>query len=148
VSGRVRRVALVVLCALPLSGCGFVAAGQTSHQKPNNFVLYGHADVPLSTDEHRATGTVCTAPQSVRGIAVTTPVDVLSAGGTRLAHGSLGAGVVARTGNLASCDFPFQIRGVPGGAQTYQIAVGDRPAQTFLGSDLQHNTPAIITITP
>jgi hypothetical protein len=91
---------------------------------------------------------VCTAPDTVRDLAVTTSVDVLSPGGIRLGHGSLGAGVVARTGNLASCDFPFQIRNVPGGAQTYQIVVGNRPAQTFLGSDLQHNTPAIITITP
>jgi hypothetical protein len=135
-----------ITAVVTLSGCGFIAAGQASHQKPNTFVLYGHVDVSLSASEHRATGTACMSPDTVAGIEVTTPVAVLSPGGATIAHGSLGAGVIARTGDAATCDFPFQIRDVPGGADSYQIAVGDRPAQVFPAAELQHNTPAVIAI--
>lgn len=144
---RALAAALVAAGALATaSGCGFIAAGQTSHEKPNTFVLYGHADVTLTAGDHRATGTTCVAPAGVTDVAVTTSVNVLSPGGVTLAHGSLGAGVIAHTGDAAMCDFPFQIRDVPGGADTYGIVIGARPAQSFAGSALQANTPAIIAI--
>jgi hypothetical protein len=139
----------VAAIALPaLGGCGFIAAGQDGHLKPDTFVLSGEADVALPTTDHRAVGTACTAPAGVTDLAVHTPVSVVGPGGAELARGALESGVLARNGDVTTCDFGFQIRGVPGGATSYGVAVGGRTPQMFDGESVRRNTPAIITISP
>lgn len=129
-----------------VSGCGFIAAGQKSVQKPNSFVLIGHADVPLPATNHAAVGTTCTAPASVAGIAVSTPVKVLDEQGIAIANGTLGSGILARTGDTTTCAFPFEIRAVPGSSNSYGVQIGDRPAQSFAAAQVRQNAPAVIAI--
>lgn len=136
--------ATVALAAV--SGCGFIAAGGKSIQKPDSFVLIGHADVPLPASDDAAVGTTCTAPASVPGIAASTPVKVLDEQGIAVANGTLGSGILARSGTITTCAFPFEIRAVPGSSNSYGVEVGDRPAQTFAASQVQQNAPAVITI--
>ncbi len=86
---------------------------------------------------------------------------VTDPGGHEIARGSLGAGIVARAatpapaaspatsaGTGAECDFPFEIRGVPGGVSSYGISVAGRAAQTFPAAALRQDQVAVITITP
>lgn len=136
--------AAVALAAV--SGCGFIAAGQKSVQKPNSFVLIGHADVPLPASDQAAVGTTCTAPAAVPGIAASTPVKVLDEQGIAIANGALGSGILARSGTATLCAFPFEIRAVPGSSNSYGVQVGDRPAQTFAAAQVRQNAPAVITI--
>jgi len=146
----IRRTAIalcLVLVAGAAAGCGFIAAGQKSISKPTTFVLLGHADVLLPASDHAAVGATCEAPGSITGVAENTPVKVLDAHGVAIANGLLGSGIVARSGNTATCAFPFQIPAVPGGSTTYQVVIGDRPAETFPASLLRQNAPAVITIT-
>jgi hypothetical protein len=83
----------------------------------------------------------------VRGIAASTPVKVLDEQGIAIANGSLGSGILARSGTTTTCAFPFEIRAVPGSSNSYGVKVGDRPAQTFAASQVRQNAPAVITIT-
>ncbi|HKD96230.1 MAG TPA: hypothetical protein VKB69_01390 [Micromonosporaceae bacterium] len=149
---RPNRVAalawLVAAVVLGAAGCGFIAAGRKSVQKPTSFVLIGHADVVLPAGDHRAVGVSCTAPSTVAGIGVRTPVRVYDDLGTQVGAGTLGAGLTGHTGSGLSCDFPFQIPGVPGGSQTYGIAVGNEPRQIFQAADVRQNAAAVLTITP
>jgi hypothetical protein len=143
----IRRTAGLAAAALgvaAVAGCGFLAASDKPLTKPNSFVLFGHADVALPADDHRAAGTACTTPDA--GVGVTTSVTVTDAGGAKIAHGSLGAGVIVHIGSTATCNFPFRIYGVPGGGTTYGVAVGDQAPVSFPGSDLTRNRAAVITV--
>ncbi len=144
---RLLAAASAAVALAAVSGCGFIAAGQKSVQKPDSFVLIGHADVALPASDDAAVGTTCTAPASVRGIAASTPVKVLDEQGIAIANGSLGSGILARSGTTTTCAFPFEIRAVPGSSNSYGVQVGDRPAQTFAASQVRQNAPAVITIT-
>lgn len=138
-------VAAVALSAV--SGCGFIAAGQKSVRKPDSFVLIGYADVPLPSTDRSPVGSTCTAPATITGIGPSTPVRVMDGQGVVVATGTLGTGILARTGSTATCAFPFQIRAVPGSSTSYGIEVGDRPVQTFAAAQVRQNTPAVVTIT-
>jgi hypothetical protein len=131
-----------------VAGCGFIAAGAKPIRKPDSFVLIGHADVALPASDQRATGVACQAPAGVPGVAKDTPVRVLNPAGATVARGVLGPGVVGHLGDVASCNFPFEIPGVPGGSTTYGVVIGSRPAQTFPAATLRQNAPAVITIAP
>lgn len=130
-----------------LAGCGFIAAGAKSHLKPNTFVLIGHATIALPKDDHRAAGTACEAPAAITDLGPLTVVKVLDPAGHTIAVGSLDAGTIDRDGPAATCDFAFQIRGVPGGVTSYGVTIGDRAPQSFQAIDLRRNTPAVVTIT-
>jgi hypothetical protein len=143
----VRRSAALIAAALAVAGaagCGFVSASDKPLRKPDAFVLFGHADVALPADDHRAAGTACTTPDA--GIGVTTPVTVTDAAGAKIAHGSLGPGVIAHSGSTVTCNFPFRIYGVPGDSTTYGVAVGPLAAVVFPATDLTRNRPAVITV--
>lgn len=144
-----RKILLPILIAAvaTLSGCGFIAAGQKSHSKPTAFVLIGHAAVVLASGDHRAAGTPCDASAGITDLGAGTPVKVIGASGDPIAYGTLGSGTVDRAGTTPTCDFPFQIRDVPGGSDTYGVAVGNRSAHSFPAADLRRNTAAVITIT-
>ena len=144
---RTAALAAATAALVALSGCGWIAAGGKPIRKPDTFVLIGHADVALPASDHRATGIACDAPAGVAGVAPQTPVKVLDAAGATIATGALGPGVVGHTGSAASCNFPFEIPGVPGGSATYGVVIGARPVQTFPAAALRQNAPAVVTIT-
>ena len=125
------------------AGCGFVGASGAPQTKPDAFVLRGHVTVPEPGDT-RADGAVCAA--TVPGIVAGAPVRISSPDGKPLATGSLGDGIIAHGGDGPSCDFPFQIAGVPGGVASYEIAVAGRPPQQFPAKDLRENAEAILRI--
>jgi hypothetical protein len=140
-----RFVGALLLVALGVSGCGFVHAAGAAPVKPDNFVLRGTVTVPAPAGDTRPVGVACAA--TVPGISAGTPVRVSDPNGRALGSGTLGDGVVTRDGDRASCDFPFQIRGVPGGVPSYDVTVGDRPPQSFPAKDLRENAEAIIRLT-
>ena len=130
-----------------LAGCGFVAAGNKSPSKPSAFVLNGHAAVTL-TATSQTVGSTCVSPTGATDVASNVAVTVTDSGGKKIAAGNLGTGVITSDSGVAACSFPFQIRGVPGGIETYGVAIGTRPAQIFPGDALRSSTPAVITIIP
>jgi hypothetical protein len=142
----VRRLLLPVLCAGVLSGCGFVHASDVSHTKPSGFVLRGHVTVPLSGSATASAGSACTAPAAAPDIVLGATVTVTDGAGRKLAVGSLGAGVLAAQAGRDNCEFPFQIPGVPGGVDTYRIAVARRAPQTFPATPLRQGETAILTV--
>src|SRR5437764_10957558 len=100
------------------AGCGWVAASSAPRTKPDTFILRGRVTVPIGAGDARPDAAACasTLPDVVAGA----PVRVNAPDGQLLATGSLGDGVVAAsTGSAHSCDFPFQIGGVPGGVDSY-----------------------------
>jgi len=127
-----------------LGGCGFVGASGAGHAKPDTFILRGHVTVAVPTGDTRPTGAACaaTVPDIVAGV----PVKVSGPDGHLLATGNLGDGVIAHTDSATSCEFPFQIAGVPGGVDSYDIAVGSH-SQRFPAKSLRENAAAILTIT-
>jgi hypothetical protein len=104
--------------------------------------------VALSGTDQRQAGAACAAPAAVPDIAGGALVKVSDPDGTEIAAGTLGAGIVARTSRGATCDFPFEIRAVPGGVTTYGISVAGRPAQLFPAKSLREDQAAVITISP
>jgi hypothetical protein len=136
-------LALVVL-ALGLAGCGFVGASGVSGTKPDAFLLRGRVTEPVPAGDPRPDGAVCaaTSPDIVAGA----PVRVTAPDGHLLATGALGDGVIARSGTASTCDFPFQIAGVPGGVASYDIAVGTRAPKRFPAKELRENATAIIPV--
>ena len=54
--------------------------------------------------------------------------------------------MVATSGGTPSCNFPFEIRAVPGGVATYSIAVGTQQPHDFPAADLREDKPAVITL--
>jgi hypothetical protein len=140
-----RALPLLLVVPLALTGCGFVGASGASHTKPDAFVLRGRVSVPVPAGDARPDGAACAA--TVPGIVAGTPVKVTGPDGHYLATGALGDGVIARGVNGSTCDFPFQIPGVAGGVDSYEVAVGTRPAQRFPAKGLRENAAAIIVVT-
>jgi hypothetical protein len=138
-------LALAAVAALGLAGCGWLGASGAPRSKPDAFVLRGHVAVLVSPTDPRPDGAACasTVPDIVAG----SPVRVTSPVGKVLGTGALGDGVFAHSANRPSCDFPFQVQGVAGGVDSYDITVGTRPPQRFDAKDLRENAAAIITIT-
>jgi hypothetical protein len=133
-------IALAALCAA-LSGCGWLRAGGVSHTKPSGFVLRGY--VTVAGAPAGQVGDPCRAPTA--GIIPNAPVRVTDPPDHTLATGALGAGVLA-DGSGYRCNFPFEIPGVPGGHQTYEISVDGRPAVSFPADELRQDKPAVITV--
>lgn len=144
---RILRLSLLGLLGLVLTvgvaGCGWLGASNAPRTKPDTFVLRGHVTVPVPAGDSRPDGAACasTLPDVVAGA----PVRVTDPNGHELATGSLGDGIIA-SGSTHSCDFPFQIAAVPGGVDSYDVAVGSRPAQRFAAKQLRENAAAIITL--
>jgi hypothetical protein len=142
---RIGRYAVLAITAATLSACGFVGASDKSSEKPNGFVLFGHAAVTLPTNDHRATGTPCTS--SVAGVSAGTAVRVTDPTGKVLGMTYLGDGVIGHDNNTPTCNFPFSINAVPGGVDSYGIVIGSRPTQQFAATTLRQNNAAVISIT-
>jgi hypothetical protein len=136
-------IALATLVA-GLAGCGFIGASGVSHTKPNGFVLHGHVAVPVPASDTRPDGAACAS--LVPGIVGGTRVVVSGPDGHELAGGVLGDGVIARTGAGASCDFPFQLPAVPGGVDSYDVAVAGH-ARRLPAKDLREGAAAVLTVT-
>ena len=69
--------------------------------------------------------------------------------GAALAIGALGSGVLAQdtaSADAYRCNFPFELRNVPGDRSEYVIVAGTRPAASFGGTDLRANKPAVIPV--
>ncbi len=133
-------MAVVLLVLAPLGGCGFVRAGNASHTKPNGFVLRGYVQVNGGV---AAAGGGCTAPASAADITAGTAVRVADPAGTQLAEGHLGAGVLDSAGH---CNFPFELRAVPGGPASYVVTVDGRPPRSFPAKELRADQPAVISV--
>jgi hypothetical protein len=145
----VRRIVLAVLigttAGAALSGCGWLRAGNVSHTKPSGFVLRGY--VTVAGAPSGTAGAPCRT-QSL-GVAANDPVLVTDPPGRTLATGVLGAGVLALDGpdsNTYRCNFPFEIPGVAGGHNSYEISIAGRPAVSFPAADLRRDKPAVITV--
>jgi hypothetical protein len=151
----VRRIVLAVLIGTAvgtaLSGCGWLRAGNVSHTKPSGFVLRGY--VTVAGAPSGTAGSPCQM-QSL-GVAANDPVLVTDPPGRTLATGVLGAGVLAPDspggpggpgGNVYRCNFPFEIPGVAGGHNSYEISIAGRPAVSFPATELRQDKPAVITV--
>jgi hypothetical protein len=139
---------VVPLAAALLAGCGFVGASNVSHTKPSGFVLRGRVTVPVAGSGPVADGTACTS--ALPGVAAGTTVLVSDPDGHALAHGELGGGVTTTAtpgSSAAGCDFPFQVRGVPGGVSRYAVSVAGRPPQTFDAAALREDQLAVLVLT-
>jgi hypothetical protein len=134
-------IAVVALCAV-LSGCGWLRAGGASHNKPSGFVLRGYVSVAGAPAGQP--GEPCQAPTA--GIAANAPVRVSDPPDHPLATGALGAGVLAADGSAYRCNFPFELPGVPGGHNTYEISVDNRQPVSFPAGELRQDKPAVITV--
>src|SRR5262249_24426829 len=110
---RACAAAVAALAIASASGCAFIEAGQKSVQKPNTFILLGHADVTLPASDRSTVGTTCIAPPQVHDIGPETPVTVRDGSGAKIAAGVLGTGIAARSGSTTTCAFPFQVSAVP-----------------------------------
>ena len=141
----VATVAIAAVNAVSLAGCGFVGANDKSSVKPNGFVLFGHAAVPLPTNDHRANGTSCVSP--IVGVAPGTSVKILDPTGRLLGTTYLGDGVIGRDTDGPTCNVPFSVDAIPGGVASYAVKIGTRSAQQFAATTLRENNPAVITIT-
>ena len=91
-------------------------------------------------------GSACQSPPDAADVRANTPVRVAGPDGRVLATGALGAGVLAQQSETYRCNFPFEIRAVPGGQNSYVITVGSRPPQPFAAMDLREDKPAVIMI--
>ena len=135
------------LTAALLSGCGFVGASNVSHVKPNGFVLRGRVTVPAAGAAPSVDGVSCAS--AVPDVAAGAPIVVSDVQGHELARGELGGGVTVAVpgGAGVTCDFPFQVRAVPGGVSRYGVSVAGRPAQSFEASALREDQQAVIVLT-
>jgi hypothetical protein len=143
----VRRILIAILAfgiALPLAGCGWLRAGNVSHTKPSGFVLRGYATASVAATSGTAAGGPCQAPQA--GVASNDEVLVTDPPDRTLATGMLGVGVLAVEGTAYKCNFPFEISGVPGGHQMYEISVAGRAAVTFPAEELRQDKPAVVPV--
>jgi hypothetical protein len=123
-----------------LAGCGFIGAGHVSHTKPDGFILHGYVRVAGSVAHGAGT---CTSPAGAADVRPGAPVLVSDPAGKALANGTLSPGTLDPGGN---CNFPFEIRAVPGGPGTYVITVGGRPPASFPATELRQNKPAVIEV--
>lgn len=136
----------VALLAGP-GGCGFADAGSRSPGKPDTVLVRGRVVVPLAGDT-RPAGAACAAPATVSEITSGAPVRITGDNGRAAGQGHLGVGVVSVSGAAHTCDFPFEVPGVPGGDRSVDISVAGRPGQHFALRDLTEDQPAVITVTP
>jgi hypothetical protein len=150
----VRRSPAVLLSAAAVlaavgsasAGCGFVGAHGVSDTKPNGFVLRGHVTTPVPAGDTRADGAACAAPTSLHDVEAGAAVKVLGPDGTVIGLGTLGSGVIAHADSTVTCDFPFEIRAVPGGVATYSITVAGQHPREFPAADLREDKPAVIPL--
>ena len=150
---NVRTIAAGTIAAglgILLAGCGFVGASQKSDVKPGGFVLIGRAEVTVAAPTTGpaaapTAGQPCVAPTAFADVAEHTQVTVTNSAGKTVATGALGSGLYVAADAGFVCEFPFAIRAVPDGSDTYDVAIGNRPDQTFQASALRDNTPAIIS---
>jgi hypothetical protein len=134
------------LGCLTLSACGFVGSGTGPNNKPDAFLMHGYVSVAIGDGTGAAPGTPCTTPAATADIRAGGPVRVADPEGHTLGAGQLGAGVSTVDGGKLRCNFPFEIRAVPGGVEQYVIGVGDRPPVSFPARELRENKPAVITV--
>ncbi len=127
-----------------LAGCGWLKAGNVSHTKPSGFVLRGYATAGIGAAPGTAAGGPCQAPRA--GVAPNDEVVVTDPPDHTLATGMLGVGVLAVDGTAYTCNFPFEISGVPGGHQTYEISIAGRAAMSFPAEELRQDKPAVIPV--
>jgi hypothetical protein len=132
--------------AFTLAGCGWLRAGSVSHTKPSGFVLRGYASAGVTMAPGTPLGGPCQAPRA--GVAPNDQVLVSDPPDRTLATGMLGVGVLALDGDAYKCNFPFEISGVPGGHQTYEISVAGGPAVSFPAEELRQDKPAVVPISP
>jgi hypothetical protein len=150
----IRTIAATTIAAglgILLAGCGFVGAAQKSDVKPGGFVLIGRAEVTVTASGLTvapAAGEPCVAPTAFADVAENTQVTVTNSAGKTVATGALGSGLYVAANAGFVCEFPFAIRAVPDGSDTYDVAIGNRPDQTFQATALRDNTPAIISFGP
>jgi hypothetical protein len=140
----VRSLAVFLMVLATAGGCGFVNAGHASRTKPSGFVLRGYVSVALP--DGGAAGAPCQAPGAVTDVRPAAAVRVVDPAGHAIAAGQLGAGVVAVDAASARCNFPFEIRAVPGGRDRYLVEVDGRPPVGFPAEELRQDKPAVITI--
>jgi hypothetical protein len=140
------KIVGLLLGCLALPACGFVDSGSGPNNKPNAFLLHGYVSVATGDGTGASPGTPCETPPATADIRAGGPVRVADTEGHTLAAGQLGAGVSAVEGGRVRCNFPFEIRAVPGGVDRYVIGVGDRPTVSFPARDLRENKPAVITV--
>jgi hypothetical protein len=145
-SSGVRRFVSTVIAGLALfvalSGCGWLRAGGVSHNKPSGFVLRGYVSVAGAPAGQP--GDPCQVPTT--GIAASAPVRVSDPPDRALATGALGTGVLAADGSAYRCNFPFELAGVPGGHQSYEISVDNRQPVSFPAEELRQDKPAVIPV--
>ncbi|MCW2639617.1 MAG: hypothetical protein JWP76_1923 [Dactylosporangium sp.] len=134
-------IAVAALCAA-LSGCGWLRAGGASHNKPSGFVLRGY--VTVAGAPAGQPGDPCQV--STAGITANAPVRVTDPPDHTLATGTLRAGVLAVEGSAYRCNFAFELPGVPGGHNTYEVSVDDRQPVSFPAVELRQDKPAVITV--
>jgi hypothetical protein len=140
-------VIVLPLAGALLAGCGFVGASSVSHSKPSGFVLRGRVTVPAAGAGPAVDGASCVS--ALPDVSVGAQVTVTDGDGHELARGELGGGVAATAPGTsgATCDFPFQIRAVPGGVSRYAVSVAGRPARTFAATALREDQQAVIVLT-
>lgn len=107
-------------------------------------MLRGYATASVTEAPGSSVGGQCQAPRA--GVAPNDQVLVSDPPGHTLATGVLGVGVLALEGDAYKCNFPFQISGVPGGHQTYEISVAGHPAMSFPAEELRQDKPAVIPV--
>jgi hypothetical protein len=143
----VSRVLVLIVSggvAVLLGGCGFIGAGDRSDTKPSAFVVSGYVSVPLTAG---TVGDACTAPAPAL-VTSGGPVTItVQAGAKRkkVASGTLGSGLVAGTKGGLACEFPFMVRGVPGGYRDYGLAGGKQP-EKIVSSEYLHAQPVVIQV--
>jgi hypothetical protein len=142
---RAGQLVVLVILVTGLGGCGWLGASSVSHRKPDAFILRGRVTVAVPASDSRPDGAACAA--TVPGLVAGTPVTVSGPDGKVLAAGTLGDGVIVHESGTPNCDFPFQVTGVPGGVDAYDIAVGTRAPKRFAAKDLRENAEAVIPVT-
>ncbi|GGM81774.1 hypothetical protein ACFFX1_53145 [Dactylosporangium sucinum] len=135
---------LVLSVGGSLGGCGW-AGRHAETSKPDVFQLQGYVSVGGAASG--VPGTPCLAPTSVPDVVAGATVRAADADGKVIAVSSLDSGVLAQASDGFRCNFAFRMKNLSGSRPSYQILVGDRPAQTFQTRELTEGKPAVVTVT-